>query len=234
MRVVAVLVWLTGCHALFGLDHVQPGVDDGQMDADAVSDAAPDAALACSHEMFDLALAGRWTAYGDTNCGASVANSHGRLQIDANSDCYTEMHWPTSRIVTGSTITVEVVNAGIQAQNVQMYVLMKLDPTNWVFFNVANLNISLGKRVMDSNEDVKTLAYDPAQMAYWRFVQLPATDTFELYTGTGMPGGWTRRHSVQVPFAHQPLILLLGAGTFSGGVATENIVEFDNVSVCDP
>jgi hypothetical protein len=233
VRIVFAIGCLTGCHALFGLEGVEARLGDGGIGSDAVIDAARDAALACSLETFEVDLSS-WTAYGGPTCGATVVNGHGRLQIDANSACYTEMRWPMSRVVTGSTISVEVVNAGIQAQNVQMYVELRLDSTNYVYFEVANLNMNLGKRVMGANQATKTLSYDSGLMRYWRFVQVPATNIFELYTGTGMADGWTRRHSVEVAFAHEPLTLLLGAGAFSGGVGTESVVELDNVSVCDP
>ena len=95
MLYVLLVLCVTGCQALWGLDHVE-------LDNDG---AAPDAGHPCNTDTF-AALEG-WTRHEGQGCSVGLSCGSARMRIDARALCYAEMRWSTSRVVTGSTVTVE-------------------------------------------------------------------------------------------------------------------------------
>lgn len=168
----------------------------------------------------------KWNNWGGAQC---VAKSD-RLEISTLlTAVYYGMDSKDSFDLTGSNVSVEVVNVGNQAL-VSLEVTpiqLQVDASNIIFFLISGNILYAFKKVAGVQTSVASVAYNSTTQRYLRIRESGGTIYWDYSADRG---SWTNLTTLANPFAVTVLTFTFSAGTYAAE-ATATTIIYDNLNI---
>jgi hypothetical protein len=176
-------------------------------------------------------LAANWTGYGTTT-GFDVTVEADQLvtKMPAGVSGWSWVYSRQRLDMRGARTTVEVVSV-IDQVNGDTYFSIDADSDNWYHFSVQGSSLIMRSHVGGVDQQYRSIAYDAGLLRFWR-LEHDVPNSMLLFLTSPDRMNWTRQHATSTPVALDSMLIALGVGAFTGGVAQPTDAVFDNFELC--
>ena len=225
LRVAPLLVVLSGCDAVFNLDHAHPPT---------ITDAT-DAPPPCFVETFDDGTIdpARWDVLSPGNATVAISEETGGVvaRITPGTVAYNGLYSKTTFDMVGGAVDVRVTPA-YTGGFVETIFTLHVTSTTHFLISVGASNFNM-RATINNTPMPMLIAFDAAQMKFWRFEHDANADTITTQTSADRIT-WTDRMTVAVDYQPTAAVVELVAGAYHSGLPAATMARWENLRVTSP
>lgn len=224
VRYLTVMLTLSGCDAVFGLQARPEQVD---------------ARPGCVRDDFSEGLASRWDVTADPGFAATVVDGQLHLVLADQRDGVARIQSAAVYDFTGGQVDLAVPRAINPAPKIENFLAVWRDPNNFYYLLVeyrgTRLELSAAMKRDGTHELGRAIAYDPTAHKRWRIRHEPgepAMIVFETNADDGSP--WLERHRLPALIDLPAARFVLMADAYLGGAIDPGLAIYDDFVFCPP